>query len=141
MVEWQEATVLDLFAGTGSISFEFISRGVAHVTSIDKHIYSRKFIAQVKRDLSINNLQFLQLNAFKYLEKTDTQFDLIFADPPFKLNQLDAIPDMVFSNNVLKDNGIFILEHGPEHRFDEHEHCFLSKKYGHVHFAFFSREK
>ncbi|MFT6843938.1 MAG: 16S rRNA (guanine966-N2)-methyltransferase [Flavobacteriales bacterium] len=139
-VDLHEIDVLDLFAGTGSISYEFVSRGANTVISVDQNEWSRRFINKTAKEFGIDNLRMLQFDVFRFLKKTPETFDLIFADPPFDLRDLDTIPDKIFAANILREEGLLILEHGPENDFSKHELCTEVKTYGHVTFAFFEHK-
>jgi 16S rRNA (guanine966-N2)-methyltransferase len=129
--------VLDLFAGTGSISYEFVSRGANTVISVDQNEWSRRFINKTAKEFGIDNLRMLQFEAFRFIKKTPEKFDLVFADPPFDLRGLSTIPEKIFEADIIKENGLLIVEHGPENSFSEHPLCTETKQYGHVNFAFF----
>lgn len=130
--------VLDLFSGTGSISYEFASHKAASIISVDMTSWSRKFINQTSREFGIENHRVLQFDVFKFIKKTPETFDIIFADPPFKLRGLETLPDRILEGNLLRPEGLFILEHGPEHTFENHQNLIDFKKYGHVHFSIFA---
>lgn len=132
--------VLDLFAGTGSISYEFVSRGSNSVISVDQNEWSRRFINKTAKEFGITNLRMLQFEAFRFIKKTPETFDLIFADPPFNLRGLETIPDKILGANILREDGLLIVEHGPEHDLSKHPLCIESKQYGHVNFAFFQHK-
>ncbi len=137
---FEELKVLDLFSGTGSIALEFISRGVQSVTIVEKNIVHFKFITGIKKDLNLSNLETYKADVFKYLEYNTEEFQLIFADPPYDLENLEEIPDILFSRNHLAENGIFILEHSGNNDFSEHQHFSEMRRYGKVHFSFFEKK-
>ncbi len=128
---------LDLFAGTGSISLELLSRGCEQVISIEKDRDHYQFICKVMRELKTDAWMPLHADVFKYISRSKQQFDLIFADPPYALPELASLPDLVLQNNLLKENGLFILEHGKEHHFEHHPHFMQHRHYGAVNFSFF----
>lgn len=136
-IDLHSMDVLDLFSGTGSISYEFVSRGANTVISVDQNEWSRRFINKTAKEFGITNLRMLQFEAFRFIKKTPETFDLIFADPPFDLRDLQTIPDKILAANILRPDGLLIVEHGPEHSFKEHPMCIDIKNYGHVTFAFF----
>jgi len=138
-IDFEDTTALDLFAGTGSISFELVSRGCKSVTAIEMSERHCAFIRKACAELKIDNLLLLKSDAFRFVEKTGMQYDLIFADPPYDLKQLAEIPDLIFKNNLLKDNGLFILEHSTKNKFAEHPNFTEERKYGNVHFSFFEK--
>lgn len=138
---FDELKILDLFSGTGSISYEFISRDAQSVTCVENNLVHFKFITKVKSDFGMDNLFPLKADVFKFLEINKDQFDLIFADPPFDLANLVDIPDEVFSNNHLSENGLFILEHPEKYNFSNHIYFKELRKYGKVHFSFFEKNR
>lgn len=135
--DFEEIRVLDLFAGTGNISLEFLSRGVLHVLSVDNHAVSVRFLNEMKRDLNETNWQIWREDAFEYLYKTTEKFDLIFADPPYSLPNQDGLIDLIFTRNLLTQEGLFILEHGRENNFENKTHFKEIRNYGGVQFSFF----
>ena len=134
-------TVLDLFSGTGNISFEFGSRGTENITAVDAHFGCIKYISTISNelDLSINTVK---SDVFKYLKKSNNQFDVIFADPPyeFELNLFEKIVDLVFERNVLNEEGTLIVEHSKHTDLSNHKYFSYSKKYGGNMFSFFEKE-
>lgn len=118
-------TALDLFAGTGSISIELVSRGCDQVISVEKDPQHHAFISKVMREVKTDKCIPLRADVFKYIEKCGLQFDFIFADPPYALKELASIPDLIFQYNLLKPEGIFVLEHGKDLNFENHP-CFSS---------------
>ncbi|MCK9163152.1 MAG: 16S rRNA (guanine(966)-N(2))-methyltransferase RsmD [Bacteroidales bacterium] len=138
-IDFEEITVLDLFAGTGSISFEFISRGVKQVTSVDQDHKCIEFIKKSSIELDVDNLFALRSDAFVFLGRSQMSFDLVFADPPYDLKQFDIIPNLVLKSFV-KPEGLFILEHAKEHSFKEHPLFVEQRNYGKVNFSFFQQK-
>ena len=134
----EEKNVLDLFSGTGSMGYEFASRGAEKVKMIEKNYNHYKFIKETVKKLGIDNAQTLKGDAFVYLRKTTEKFDIVFADPPFDLNSVNEIPDAVFTNDILEEDGIFILEHSKENNFASHPHFTETRRYGKVNFSFFA---
>jgi 16S rRNA (guanine(966)-N(2))-methyltransferase RsmD len=132
--------VLDLFAGTGNISFEFGSRGTENITAVDAHFGCIKFINTTSKELDLN-INTIKSDVFKYLEKTNARFDIIFADPPyeFELDLFEKIIDLVFDNNLLNDEGTLIVEHSKHTNLANHKHFGYSKKYGGNMFSFFEK--
>lgn len=133
----EDATTLDLFSGTGSISFEFVSRGAKEALAIEMYPLHISFINSVCRKLHISNLKVFKFDVYKYISKTDKKFDIIFADAPYADVRLKEIPSLVFENELLDKDGILIVEHSSKNNFADHE-CFLQeRKYGNVHFSIF----
>lgn len=136
-IDLEDATALDLFSGTGSISIELVSRGCSHVVSVEKdpahHAFIRKVMETVKTDRCLP----VKGDVFKYIANCSTQFDFIFADPPYQLENIADIPDLIFEGNLLAQDGIFVLEHGKTNDFSPHPRFTDMKVYGSVHFSFF----
>ncbi len=139
--EFEGLRVLDLFGGTGSISFEFASRGAAMVYCIEMLPFHSNFIKAEAEKLSLKNLKVVRHNVFEFLEICRESFDIIFADPPYDLENLESLPDKVLSKGILNPEGYFILEHPAEFSFKEHPAFKKEKKYGNVHFSFFENYK
>lgn len=137
-IDFEDIDVLDLFAGTGSIGIEFVSREARNVTSVEKSDLHCNFIRKACKELQIDNLMLIKGDVFRFLESTKTKFDIIFADPPYQLPQLPEIPDVIFRNQLLKPEGIFILEHSAKNNFENHTHFLSHRSYGNVNFTFFT---
>lgn len=136
-IDFEDIDVLDLFAGTGSVGFEFISRGCRSVTAIENYKTQCDFIQKVCKELKINNLQLLKMDVLKFINSTNLQFDFIFADPPYQLGNLEELPDLIFKNELLKSDGLFVLEHSAKNNFKEHPNFIDHRAYGNVNFSFF----
>ncbi len=129
--------VLDLFAGTGSISLEFVSRGAASVTSIEMSERQLAFIHKLVADLRVTNMRVCRMDVFRYLKSCGKQFDVVFADPPYQMNDLSTLPDLIFEHQLLRPEGIFVLEHGRDNSFEAHPHFVEHRVYGNVNFTIF----
>jgi 16S rRNA (guanine(966)-N(2))-methyltransferase RsmD len=136
-MDFEDIDVLDLFAGTGSIGVEFVSRGCRSVIAIENFKTHCDFIHKVCAELKISNLQLLKMDVFKFIGSSNLQFDFIFADPPYELNILEQIPDLVFKNELLKTDGLFVLEHSSKNNFSQHPRFLDHRAYGNVNFSFF----
>lgn len=139
-VDYEDCSVLDLFAGTGAVSLEFISRGVKDVTSIDVNAQCTDFIKDTARRFNINNIHVVRSDVFDLIKRAYKKFDIVFADPPYALENLSKLPDLIFEHNLLSEDGIFILEHPREYQFDEHPHFWQHRNYGKVNFTFFAQK-
>ena len=139
-VDYEDCSVLDLFAGTGAVSLEFISRGAREVTAIDINAQCTDFIKRCSTDLSLRNIHVVRADVFDLLKRANRRFDIVFADPPYALEALPTLPDIVFERQVLTDDGIFILEHPQEYSFEEHPHFWQHRNYGKVNFTFFANK-
>ena len=138
-IDFDEAPcALDLFAGTGSISLELLSRDCSSVVSIEKDFRHWQFLQRISRELGDPAWHPLHADVFKYVPRAQgQQFDLIFADPPYSLENLRTLPDLVFENNLLAEGGVFILEHGKNDDFSSNPHFADHRTYGSVNFTFF----
>lgn len=139
LVDYEELDVLDLFSGTGSISYEFASRGAKSVTSVEVNGVHHAFIKDTARKLGCENFYAVHANAFLYLKNTAKQFDLIFSDAPYDLEGSEQIVQMVFDGERLKEDGILIFEHSSKQDFSEHPNFWQLRSYGSVNFSFFRR--
>ena len=138
LVDFEETErVLDLFAGTGSISLEFLSRGVGLVISVEKDFSHYTYINKVKKELGDEAWLPLKADVFKYIERAPGTFNIVFADPPYALERLAELPDLVFAHGLLAPEGLFVLEHGKDNDFSAHPHFKQMRVYGSVHFSFF----
>ena len=136
-IDFEGIDVLDLFAGTGSISIEFVSRECKSEISIEQNERHSAFIRKMCTELKITNLSLIRTDVFKFIDSCHAQFDMIFADPPYELVQLAQIPDLIFAKKLLKEDGLFVLEHSSKNNFDQHPHFVDHRNYGNVNFSFF----
>lgn len=139
-MDFEGIDVLDLFAGTGSISVEFVSRDCKSATTIEQNERHCAFIRKVCAELKINNLSLFKTDVFKFVNSCHTQFDMIFADPPYELDKLAEIPDLIFSRGLLKPDGLFVLEHSSKNNFSNHPNFVDHRNYGSVNFSFFENK-
>jgi len=133
---FDKITVLDLFAGTGNISYEFASRGAISVTAIDNDQGCADFIRKTAEKLQLDNISIIRGDAFSFVERSRQKFDIIFADPPYELTGLEKIVEHVFTNQLLKPSGWFVLEHSREYDFSQHPNFYEHRKYGKLNFTF-----
>ncbi len=136
-IDLDGARALDLFAGTGSISLEFLSRGCSQVVSVELDRDHYTFIRQCVEKLGSDKSMVIRGDVFKFVKSCHQQFDIIFADPPYALEKLPEIPDLVFSRNLLADGGLFVFEHGKQNDFSGHPHFVEHRSYGSVNFSIF----
>ena len=136
-LDFDGAKALDLFSGTGSISLELVSRGCSLVVSIEQDRDHHRFICDCMKKLGTQACLPLRADVFRFLKSCKQQFRFVFADPPYALKELSAIPDLVFERQVLEEGGIFVLEHGKDHDFSSHEHFVEHREYGSVNFSIF----
>ena len=137
LLDWEETTALDLFSGTGSIAFELISRGCPHVVSVEQNPNHFNFICRTQETLGTKELFPIKADVFKYLPSVKQQFDLVFADPPYDLREAGKIPGIVIDKKLVKEGGLFIMEHSKNHSYAHLPHFKEERKYGNVHFSFF----
>ena len=136
-LDFEGATALDLFAGTGSITLELLSRGCSRVVAIEKDPLHYRVIAEYLYRLGDENACLIRGDVFKFLSSTREQYDLIFADPPYTLPNIPDIPDLVLERDLLLPDGIFVLEHGKRDSFESHPRFIEHRAYGSVNFSIF----
>ena len=129
--------MLDLFAGTGGIGIECVSRGAREVTAVEIAHVQQNWIITCCRQLGIRNLSVIRGDVFKFLSACRTKYDLIFADPPYALEQLPTLPNVILERDILKENGWLVIEHGKDTDFTSHPRHYETRTYGSVHFSFF----
>lgn len=139
-IDFEDVRMLDLFGGTGNHGFEFISRGCTDVTYVDKHRPAVQFVKRQSQEWAIQDHMTIVYSDVKkfILSHSSESYDYIFAGPPYPLPWLDSIPNLVFDAELLAENGIFVLEHNPDHNFEAHERFVKSRNYGQTIFAFFA---
>jgi len=135
--DFSQMEVLDLFSGTGNISYEFASRGCKSITAIDNNQGCINFIADTARKLGFLNLKPVRMDVFRFLNTNMKPFNIAFADPPFQLGSLKVLPDQVLTNNNLFSGGWLILEHPGIYDFQSHKFFLQHRKYGEVNFSIF----
>ena len=139
MIDFEDIEVLDLFAGTGSIRYEFASRGAASVTSVEINAVHYNFIRSTAKSFGFNNLHPVKANVFLYLKRCAKQYDVIFSDAPYDLEGSEQVIDLVFERDLLKDGGIFIFEHSKGKDFSNLPHFSRLRSYGSVQFSIFEK--
>lgn len=137
--DFEEIAVLDLFGGSGSISFEFASRGCSDIVCVEMAPANASFISRTAAQLGIRSVKVVHNNVFDFLGLCSRDFDIIFADPPYALEGLATIPDKILgaSPAILREGGYLILEHPADYSFASHPNFVKEKKYGNVHFSYF----
>ncbi len=137
-VDFDEATALDLFSGTGSITLELLSRECQQVVSVELDRDHHRFICDCLSKLDGHNACLpLRGDVFRFIKGCKQQFDFIFADPPYALKELSTLPDLIFDKQLLKPDGLFVLEHGKDNDFAQHPHFVEHRQYGSVNFSLF----
>ena len=131
---------LDLFGGTGAISYELASRGVEDLTIIEKDSSMYEFIKKTNAVLGFENFKVLKSDVFKYMENCTEKYDLIFAGPPYALTSIDELPRLVFEKKLLNPEGWFVLEHTPRNDYKKTAHYRTERNYGTTIFSIFVQD-
>ncbi len=140
LIDFSGLRVLDLFAGTGSISYEFISREAELVTAVDINFKCVAFLKKTAALLGMKGLMIIRADVFRFLNHSPaTPYDLIFADPPFDMKEIGTLPDIIFTKKWLKQEGRLIIEHPADVDFTVHTHFSQKRRYGKVNFSFFGQ--
>ena len=137
-LEFDSLNCLDLFAGTGNISFELASRGVEHVDSVDLHFKCVQYIMDTAKKMKLEQIKAKKADVFKFITSCKSTYDLIFADPPYDIPKLPQLPKLIFENNLLNDNGLLIVEHPSTRQMEEHPNFIETRKYGYSSFSFYT---
>lgn len=140
-VDFEDLTVADLFAGTGSISLEFLSRGCSRVVSVEKDYQHYMFICSVMEKLGDESACPLRADVLKYIVRSTESFDVVFADPPYALPELSQLPNLVLDSGLVRPGGIFVLEHGKDYDFSKHPLFVEHRAYGSVNFSMFRQKE
>ncbi len=133
----EELDVLDLFGGTGSISYELASRGAVSNTIVEKDSKMYSYIKSTAEALQFEHFQVVKMDVFSYIENCQNKFDFIFAGPPYALASIDDLPIRIFQHQLLKPNGWFVLEHTPRNDYKKFSHYKTERHYGTTIFSIF----
>lgn len=136
-LEFEKLKTLDLFGGTGCISYELASRGVPDLIIVEKDPHMYEFIKKTTAMLQIENCRIIKQEVFKFIESTVEKFDFIFAGPPYALNTIDDLPVKIFEKGLLNKNGWFVLEHTPRNDYKKFKHYKTERNYGTTIFSIF----
>ncbi|TSJ39166.1 16S rRNA (guanine(966)-N(2))-methyltransferase RsmD [Mucilaginibacter corticis] len=136
-IEFDNIKVLDLFCGTGNISYEFASRGADQVIAVDRSIHCINYVKDIARQHGLTQIKTYKADIFKYLQLETEQYNLVFADPPYDLNHIPEIPKIIFDKNLLLPDGLLIVEHQSMQNLSNHPAFVEQRKYGHSSFSFF----
>ena len=136
-IDFEDATALDRFAGTGSISLELVSRRCSRVISVETDRDHANFIRECFKKLGEDRDLLIRGDVFRFLRTCKQKFDFIFADPPYALEKLPEIPDLVLNGDLLNEEGIFVFEHGKNYDFSDHPRFLEHRSYGSVNFSIF----
>ena len=132
---------LDLFCGTGNMSYEFASRGCAEVTSVDSNYTCCEFVKKTSATIKLPQVKVIKSDAFAFLKRNSNSYHIIFCDPPYDMENFELIPELVFKNNLLRSQGWLIVEHGPNTDLSKLENFNEHRKYGNVNFSIFTKEE
>ncbi len=138
-VDFEELKVLDLFSGTGNMSFEFASRGVIEVVSVDRDFKCYQYVKSIAELHNLTQLKPVKEDVFKYLKREADRYNLIFADAPYDIPELKLIPQIVNDRELLEENGILIVEHPSTNKLDYYPNFTEQRKYGYSSFSFFGK--
>lgn len=136
---FDELTVLDLFSGTGNMTFEFASRGCRYVLAVEHDLRAVRYIRETAKEHGMKHVKTMKADAFRFLERTTESFDIIFADPPYDMHHLENLPAMVFDNDMLKPGGWFMVEHSRIHDFSGFTHFIEERHYGRTRVSVFKK--
>jgi 16S rRNA (guanine966-N2)-methyltransferase len=136
-LDMEELKTLDLFGGTGSISYELASRGAKEMTIVEKDISMYEFIKKTTETLRIENLSIIKMDVFKFIDQCSDHFDFIFAGPPYALTTINDLPRRIFEKKLLNKNGWFVLEHTPNNDYKTFPYYKSEKNYGTTIFSIF----
>lgn len=140
LLDFEDLKTLDLFGGTGSITYELASRGATEQVIVEQDMKMHAFIKERVNQFGFQHIQVLRSEVFRFMENCKNQYDFIFAGPPYALGTIDELPDRVFTYDLLNSDGIFVLEHTPRNSYTEHEFFFREKNYGTTVFSFFRKK-
>ena len=136
-LDFENIKTLDLFGGTGSISYELASRGAKDLTVIEKDLAMYEFIKNQSQQLRIENFKVIKMDVFKFLEQCNETFDFIFAGPPYALQNIDELPVLIEQKKLLNQQGWFVLEHTPRNEFSNYSMFLKQRNYGTTIFSIF----
>ena len=136
-LDFTELKTLDLFGGTGSISYELASRGAKELTVVEKDNPMYEFIKKTAAELRIENIKVIKADVFRYISQCNEKFDFIFAGPPYELRNIDELPEQVFEKQLLNKNGWFVLEHTPRNNYKSLPFYKTERNYGTTVFSIF----
>jgi len=139
-IDFDGLKTLDLFGGTGSISYELASRGATDLTIVEKDTVMFQFIKKTLEDFKIQNAKVVKSEVFSFIENCTETFDFIFAGPPYALTTIDELPHKVFQKPILNEDGWFVLEHTPRNEYSNFPHFMMARNYGTTVFSFFANE-
>ncbi|SFS51036.1 16S rRNA (guanine(966)-N(2))-methyltransferase RsmD [Sphingobacterium wenxiniae] len=140
-IEFEGAVCLDLFAGTGNISFELVSRGVQQVDAIDIHFKCLSYINETAKKLAIAEIRTRKADVLKFIPSAKGTYDFIFADPPYDLGSLPQLGNSILEKGLLKPGGVMVIEHPSMRKMNDSPYLVETRKYGYSSFSFYELEK
>ena len=140
-LDFETLKTLDLFGGTGSISYELASRGVPDLTVVEKDTAMYEFIRKTTAEFRIENLKLVKSDVFKFIRQCSSRFDFIFAGPPYALSNIDELPQLIFEKRLLNTGGWFVLEHTPRNSYQGHPFFKSERNYGTTVFTIFTETR
>lgn len=140
LVDFEDAKTLDLFGGTGSISYELASRGATDLTLVERDKVPFGFIKKTMQELGVEGVNLIFGDVFKFLTNCNEKYDFIFAGPPYALQEIDDLPRIVCERKLIAEDGVFVLEHTPRNNYEDHPNLIKVKSYGTTVFSFFGPE-
>lgn len=141
LIDFDGKAALDLFSGTGAISYELLSRGCSSVTAVEKASTQLAFIKKVKGLLGDENLTVVRGDVFKFIASAKNPYDFIFADPPYDLERFGEIPGLIMESELVKDGTLVVIEHSKAYDFSSMPHFLEHRSYGSVNFSIFEYHK
>ena len=139
--EFDGLKILDLFCGTGNMSYEFASRGCGEITSVDNNYSCCEFVKKTIAVFQMNEVKVIKSDAFAFLKRTTGNYHIVFCDPPYDMENFELLPELVFSKDLLKPGGWLIVEHGERTDLSKIEHFREHRSYGNVNFSIFTLNK
>lgn len=137
LLDFEETRCLDLFAGTGNISYELASRNCPSITAVDVNFRCVKYIMDTAESMGMDNLRALKSEVFDFITNKADKYDFIFADPPYDMPKAELLPDLIFENLLLNEGGLLVFEHSSKKNYNHHPRLVDFRKYGNVGFSFF----
>lgn len=140
-LDFETIKTLDLFGGTGSISYELASRGVTDLTVVEKDQTMFEFIKKTAKEFNIENLKLIRSDVFKFIQTCSNRFDFIFAGPPYALTNIDDLPRLIAEKKLLENKGWFVLEHTPRNDYKQFPFFRSERNYGTTVFSIFEENR
>ena len=136
-IEIEDCSVLDLCSGTGNMTFEFASRGARSVLAVDQEFGCIRYINKIAEELKLDQVNTFKSELFKFLKHARGSYDIVFVDPPYGLEGIEKLPNLILEKALVTESGLLVVEHGRETNFKEHKYFYATRKFGNVNFTFF----